>query len=286
MPSSARARRSSETIAARTASDGVDLLVERDPDGPARRLRVVRREDVEPVPVDADHLGARGGGLAAERLAVRDEGVGVVGVHVVEDAAGVRAQRVGFGGGVLGEVDPAHSAEAADVADGRDVEPVEPEVVEGRVERAGVRGLVAGEDVVALGGRDDRDLAEDGDARERERVGGVVGGGDHERGPRIGGDVPAVLGEVGQAQQRHPVVADGVGDQRAEGVAGLLHAHRRQRPGTDLGEQRPRAFGVAGHPPQAGSGGERAAGPFAGVGRHAVSFLRSRGHGRNPRGST
>jgi hypothetical protein len=60
----------------------------------------------------------------------RAQGVGVVGVHVLDDSGGAVEQRIGLGREVVVSRHPSHHAEAADEVDVGDVEAEEREVGE------------------------------------------------------------------------------------------------------------------------------------------------------------
>jgi hypothetical protein len=84
---------------------------------------------MEAEAVDRGHGGGFGFEFGVD-FGEEEEGVGVVGVHVVEDALGCVGERVWVGCGVVGSCDPAHDAEATDVVDVEGFEAEEGEVGE------------------------------------------------------------------------------------------------------------------------------------------------------------
>src|SRR5580704_1818736 len=101
--------------------------------------------ELEAKTVDPDHLG-RARLDAPERTRVQDQRIGVIAIHVLDDAAGDVRQRVWPGGLVALDGQPVHRPEAADEVDVGEIEPPEREVAEidpvhrVRVTRAGASG--------------------------------------------------------------------------------------------------------------------------------------------------
>lgn len=220
--------------------------------------------------VEAEAIDGGHGGLGGFELGVgageEDHGVGVVGVHVAEDACRGGGEGIGRGGGVVGCGDPAHDAESADVVEVEDVHAEEGEV--GEVDPvAGV--FVAGEIEFADGGfvcfGDLEDVADEGGAGGAEGVSVGCGLGDEEAGARVGFDVLGVHGHVADEEEGAARRVECVGHERAEGEAGLFFGERGEgREGVEM-EEGAGALGVGG----LGDDGEGGAG---------VGVLRACGH--------
>ena len=127
-------------------------------------------------------------GEAGVELRVHEARVGMVVVHVRDDAVGVHGERIGVGAVVGVERYPRHAAVPADVPHRFDVESPEPEITEPRVRRGrGVRIDEVGraQRRRALGGHLAQ-RAQQGDAGERHRVvSGVHRGGHEHAGPPV-----------------------------------------------------------------------------------------------------
>ena len=197
---------------------------------------------LEAVAVNTRHAGGVDVGRLRERLAVEHHRVGVVVIHVRDDAGGGTGQRVRLGGVPVRRVDPGHPPVAADVADRFHFQLPEREVAEVHVIR-GVRvrreKRGARHAVVAL---DLRAGTEQRHAPVRERVFGAALG-HQERRPRVPLQVPGVLSH--RAYQKHGVaIVEGNGDKGAVGVALRLGRQRAESAGLDLCYKSPRSFGV------------------------------------------
>ena len=151
-------------------------------------------------------------------MTVRDEGVGVIRVHVVDDGAGVRRDGVGPCAPPIGELDPGHPAVAADVANGLDVQAPEGEVrvidvVLGVRVRAQV-GLL-GRAALRFSASDLPAVSDQGHATSRQRV--AVPGFGHQKGcTGVTAEIFRVLGELADEKDG----AGAVHRERDEGAVG------------------------------------------------------------------
>jgi hypothetical protein len=200
--------------------------------------------DVEAEAVDRGHGGGFGfqfGVGAGEE----DEGFGVVGVHVVEDALRCVGERVGLGGCVVRGGDPAHDAEAADVVDIDGVKAEEGEVVEvDPVEAVGVGLEVEFACFGLFFVGDLGDVADEGDTGRAEDVAVGCGLGDEEAGPWVGLEVLGVHGHGADEKEGAAGGVEGVGHEGAEGEAGLLAGEGGEGGYAGEVEERAGALGV------------------------------------------
>jgi hypothetical protein len=202
--------------------------------------------DVEAETVYGRHDGGFGVEVGVD-AGEEDEGVGVVGVHVREDAVGGVGEGVGLGEGVIGGGDPTHDAEATDVVDVNGVETEEGEVVEvDPVVAVGV-GLevdLAGFGLFGFGELED--VAEEGDAGGSEDVAVGCGLGDEEAGAGIGLEVLGVHGHGADEEEWASGGVEGVGHEGAEGEAGLFAGERGEGGHAGEVEEGAGALGVGG----------------------------------------
>ena len=174
------------------------------------------------------------------------DGVGVVPVHVLQDAGfGLGDGRRGLGiGKKVRPTQPNGLAETADVMNPFDPHPVKIEVCE-----AGVKGRfrMAGQKppgVAAVLCR--RDFAQHGHPGACLRVFQPRRFLDQQRSPGIIGQVPGMVGNVGKQHQRAEVAIQRHADQRSIGPAVPGFQRRRQQPRPRPADQQARRIGVIG----------------------------------------
>jgi hypothetical protein len=173
--------------------------------------------------------------------------IGVVAVHVLDDAGGQVGQRVRPGAPVLPRGHPVHGPEAADEVHVLHTQTPEGEVLEIHpVLRLGVArqvGRARGGPLVL--GQPSRS-AHERDASASERV-VLPSRLDHEQtGSRIGREILGVHRHAADQEQRAAALVGHVRHHRAEGSAGVLARESGQRARSAQGDERARPLGVRG----------------------------------------
>ncbi len=228
---------------------------------------------LEAEPIHGGHRRFVGLG-PGEEARVRDERVGVVAIHVLDDPGRPVGERVGPGPTIVGSVDPSHRGKASHEVDVGNLEPPEAEVVEvGPVPRGGVALEIGGADggqiAVAGAGR----LAHQRHAAGSERVARSAGLGHEQAGTRVAVEILRVDGHRRDQNERAALGVQRVGHDRGERMPGMLARDGGERPAARLVDERTRALGER----RLGDGGGVGSARRSGVAVHgAITRLTTR----------